>query len=148
MSIKSNQGSLNTSLGKLTINNSYDANTNTAANPFVLDETIITPTFISVNGNIVNTAKIASTIYGGLDVPVPANNTSYIIIDGEDFQYTFSQTPETVPTWSFTCNNSYIYVSTVVFNYATNQVTITFVNNSDDDGLVGIFYINFYTAPY
>jgi hypothetical protein len=152
MSVKSNQGSLNTSLGKLTVNNAYDANTNTTANPFVAEQTIITPTFISVNGNVVSTAKILSTQFTGINVNVPAEDvdgnpgTITFLIDGDALQYSF--TALTVPTWSFTTVHSSITVSDIEFNVANNDCTITFSNDVDVIGIVESLYINFYTPPY
>ena len=152
MSIKSSQGSLNASLGKLIINNAYEANTNTTLNPFVPEETLITPTFISVNGNVVNTAKILSTQFTGINEVVPAqdgdgnNGTAPFLIDGDTLQYTF--TASTVPTWSITTADSSITVSDIEFNVATNVCTITFSNDVDVDGTVESLYINFYTPPY
>ena len=151
MSIKSSQGSLNTSLGKLTINNAYEANTNTTANPFVAEETLITPTFISVNGNVVQTAQILSTQFTGINEVVPAEDgagtpgTAFFLIDGDALQYTF--TALTVPTWSITTADSSITVSDIVFNYVNNDCTITFSNDVDVAGTVESLYINFYTPP-
>lgn len=147
MSVKSNQGSLNTSLGKLTINNSYDAN----SNPFVVEQTIITPTNILINGNVVNTAKILSTQFIGINETVPAQDgdgndgTLLFLIDGDALGYTF--TNSTVPTWSITTTHSSITVSDIEFNIANNDCTITFSNDVDVAGTVESLYINFYNPP-
>ena len=147
MSSSSNQNSLNTALGKLTINNAYNAK----AHGYVDSETVITSTFININGNVVNTAKIISSQYTGINVIVPAQNgdgtpgTATFEISGDDLEYNFTDT--TVPTWSITTASSSITVSDILFNFNDNTLTITFSDDTDYPGTVESLYINFYTPP-
>jgi hypothetical protein len=148
MSSKSNQNSLNTALGKLAINNNYNAKTN----GYVDEETIITPTYISINGNVVNTAKIASYQYTGINLVIPAANgdgtpgRAQFVVNGNDFQYNFSNT--TIPTWSFTTGESSITVEDAVFNLNNNTLTFTFSNDVEADATVISLYVSFFTPPF
>lgn len=147
MSSKSNQNSLNTTLGRLTINNDYDVN----SEGYEGEQTIITSSSISINGNIVNTAKIVSFAYTGIQLDIPAaqdENTPGIlpfVVDGDDFEYTF--TDKTVPTWSITTDSTAITVVDVDFNLNNNTAIFTFNNDYDQIQQVISLYVNFFTPP-
>jgi hypothetical protein len=104
MSSKSNQNSINTILGSLTINNASGSN----ANNYEEESTVITPKQIIVNGNPISLASIISYSFQ-INLTVPANDTAEFIFNGNVNRYVILDS--TVPTWSFTCDNPIIFIS-------------------------------------
>jgi len=138
MSSKSNLNSLNTVLGKLTINNDYDVN----AQGYAGSETVITPSSITVNGNQISNATFKSIAVVGIDITIPANDTYYFDFICDDFDYTLET--ETVALISFTTENSYISIASYDF-LANNILRIRFNNDSGSDGVVNSIYVYLYT---
>ena len=138
MSSKSNLNSLNTVLGKLTINNDYDVN----AQGYAGAETVITSSSITVNGNPISNATFKSIAAVGIDITIPSNTNYYFDFICNNFGYTLEN--ETVVLISFTTENSYISIYGYLF-LANNILRIRFNNDSGSDGVVNSIYVYLYT---
>lgn len=134
MSFKSVQGSLNTSLGKLTINNSYNANTNTSANPFTLESNTLAT---SNNGDLLlNGFKVLSessyTIITATSAGITVEALTPLSIPLDLFDYNFLSTENTLVTFSYVGDGSSVYAQNIVINYLDNLLTITLNNDGAD----------------
>lgn len=139
MSSKSNQGSLNTVLGKLTINNQYDAN----SDGFQNQQTVISPDNMKINGyDVLTTISSKMIVYAtaftvAVDTPKPVEVNLGL--------YNFFSEANTIANFTYTGDSSSVYAQSITINAETNVLTITLNNDGGDNANISNLYINLYT---
>lgn len=139
MSSKSNQGSLNTVLGKLTINNQYDVN----SDGFQNQQTVISPDNMKINGyDVLTTISSKMIVYSTaftvvVDTPINVNVNLGL--------YNFFSEANTIANFTYTGDSSSVYAESITINAETNVLTITLNNDSGTNANISNLYINLYT---
>ena len=138
MSSKSNQGSLNTVLGKLTINNSFDAK----SDGFENQQTVIGPDNMKINGyDVLTTISSKMIVYSTAFTVVVSTPKPVAINLGF---YNFFSEANTIANFTYTGDGSSVYAVSIAINVDTNVLTIN-LNNDGEDVNISNLYINLYT---
>ena len=126
-------------LKQLTVNNAYQSKSKN----YELEETIITPNDITINGESVVTTAVLTSYVDVVNESVDAGGNKDIAITLENY----IGTETTAFTYSITTNGPGIYCSNISSEVVGNDTNVTFTFNNPNEANVTIGKINVIAYP-